>query len=73
MTQTMVGKRLLVNCMSKYKDNGVSYLTACKPKVYKIVAQYIDGRVKTSVGDVWKVKKHDGKEADYIVDEPMRG
>ena len=36
------------------------------PKIVKVVCQYLDGRVKTESGDVWKVKEVNHPEYKWI-------
>jgi len=61
---------VMVNRRTAYKNNGISYLKACEGKAYGIVATYDDGRVRTTSGDVWKVRPYNQGGIDFIVDEP---
>jgi len=66
-------KRVLVNLKTKQVKRGKVILVTARPKVYDIVVEYGDGRVRTSVGDVWHVKPSGKNDYDYVIDEAAEG
>jgi len=63
-------KKVIVNRTTSYGKNGEPQLVATPNKIYGVTAEIMGSKVRTASGDVWKVRKYDGPDADFIVDEP---
>lgn len=65
---------VLINRVSKVnKTTGAASLVAAPNLVQHIRRRYMDGSVQTTSGDVWKVKRHEGREADYVTVDTISG
>lgn len=64
---TLIAKTVKVVHQTVYDRNGRANLTSAKPIIQKIKHAYIDGRISTITGDVWRVVENPNKkESDYI-------
>lgn len=62
---------VMVNRATKTTKSGDAYLDTAKNGIYEINAWYEDGSCRTTSGDKWQVQKFNGKDADYIVTDPV--
>lgn len=68
-----VGQTVLVNMASRTNKAGKAFLTPSRSTVQTITQVYRGGHVKTSSGDIWKVKPLPTSKADFKLDEAASG
>ena len=55
-TKVTIGQTVAVIHQSIKNRQGAAYITAAKQLNQEVIDVYLDGSVKTSSGDIWKVK-----------------
>jgi len=61
-----LGRRISVGLASRVNDDGEVMLKTAAPIVQTIVGCYMDGRVRTDSGDVWRASRMQIGDAEYV-------